>query len=72
MYRKKSANITPPISKQNQQKNTLDQQTDFANDTFFAEIARLREPLANNKNLKKLNGNSGFKHFLYINRTFFG
>ncbi len=29
MYRKKTANITPPISKQNQQKNTLDHQTDF-------------------------------------------
>ncbi len=45
---------------------------DFANDTFFAEIARLGESFTNNENLKKLNGNRGSKHFLYINRTFFG
>ena len=45
---------------------------DFANDTFFAEITRLGESFTNNDSLKKLNGNRGSKHFLYINRTFFG
>jgi predicted unusual protein kinase regulating ubiquinone biosynthesis (AarF/ABC1/UbiB family) len=45
---------------------------DFANDQFFSEIARLGESITKNEALKKLNGNRGSKHFLYMNRTFFG
>ncbi|MBP6459610.1 MAG: AarF/ABC1/UbiB kinase family protein [Crocinitomicaceae bacterium] len=45
---------------------------DFADEQFFAEIARLGESFTKNDNLKKLNGNRGSKHFLYMNRTFFG
>ncbi len=45
---------------------------DFADDQFFSEIARLGESFTKNDNLKKLNGNRGSKHFLYMNRTFFG
>jgi len=45
---------------------------DFSDEKFFSEIARLGESFTNNDSLKKLNGNRGSKHFLYINRTFFG
>ena len=45
---------------------------DFADEQFFSEIARLGESFTKNDNLKKLNGNRGSKHFLYMNRTFFG
>jgi predicted unusual protein kinase regulating ubiquinone biosynthesis (AarF/ABC1/UbiB family) len=49
------------------------QQTfDFSNPEFFAAIAQLGEQVMKNDTLKKLNGNRGSKHFLYINRTFFG
>ena len=45
---------------------------DFSDSTFFAQIANLGEQVMKNETLKKLNGNRGSKHFLYINRTFFG
>jgi predicted unusual protein kinase regulating ubiquinone biosynthesis (AarF/ABC1/UbiB family) len=45
---------------------------DFSDATFFAQIANLGEQVMKNDTLKKLNGNRGSKHFLYINRTFFG
>jgi len=45
---------------------------DFSDEKFFSEIARLGESFTNNDSLNKLNGNRGSKHFLYINRTFFG
>lgn len=45
---------------------------DFSDATFFAQIANLGEQVMKNETLKKLNGNRGSKHFLYINRTFFG
>jgi hypothetical protein len=32
----------------------------------------LSERYANDPKIKKMNGNRGSKHFLYINRTFFG
>jgi hypothetical protein len=66
------SNIPPPIYPQIQQKNTSDPHIDYANDTFFEEIERFGESFTNNEKLKKLNGNRGSKHFLYINRTFFG
>ena len=32
----------------------------------------MSDRLANDEYLRKLNGNRGSRHFLYINRTFFG
>lgn len=45
---------------------------DFADETFFESIAKLGERFSNDTNLKKMNGNRGSKHFIYMNRTFFG
>jgi predicted unusual protein kinase regulating ubiquinone biosynthesis (AarF/ABC1/UbiB family) len=45
---------------------------DFANEEFFADIARLGEKFAKDTNIRKMNGNRGSKHFIYMNRTFFG
>jgi predicted unusual protein kinase regulating ubiquinone biosynthesis (AarF/ABC1/UbiB family) len=45
---------------------------DFADESFFESIAQLGERFANDTNLKKMNGNRGSKHFIYMNRTFFG
>ena len=45
---------------------------DFADPGFWSEIASLSEKFANDQHIRKMNGNRGSKHFLYINRTFFG
>ena len=45
---------------------------DFADETFFESIAKLGERFSNDTNLKKMNGNRGSQHFIYMNRTFFG
>ena len=45
---------------------------DFADETFFESIAQLGERFSKDSNLKKMNGNRGSKHFIYMNRTFFG
>ena len=45
---------------------------DFSDATFFGEIAELGERYAKSTDLKKMNGNRGSEHFIYINRTFFG
>lgn len=45
---------------------------DFSNPAFMNEVARLSEQFANDKNLRKMNSNRGSKHFIYVNRTFFG
>ncbi len=45
---------------------------DFGNELFWGEINSLSETLASDKQLRKMNGNRGSKHFIYINRTFFG
>ena len=45
---------------------------DFSDDEFFANIAKMGEELTKDTQLRKMNGNRGSKHFLYINRTFFG
>jgi hypothetical protein len=39
---------------------------------YFENIALLGERFAKDPNLRKMNGNRGSKHFIYINRTFFG
>ncbi len=49
-----------------------DETFDFADETFFESIAKLGERFSNDTNLKKMNGNRGSKHFIYMNRTFFG
>ena len=45
---------------------------DFSDKQFFGEIAALGERYAKNSELRNMNGNRGSKHFIYINRTFFG
>lgn len=45
---------------------------DFGNPAFSDDIAGLSEKFANDKVLRKMNGNRGSKHFIYVNRTFFG
>ena len=45
---------------------------DFSDQHFFNEIANLGEQFAKNTTLRKMNGNRGSKHFIYVNRTFFG
>jgi predicted unusual protein kinase regulating ubiquinone biosynthesis (AarF/ABC1/UbiB family) len=50
------------------QKDTFD----FSDATFFESIAKLGERFSKDTNLRKMNGNRGSKHFIYMNRTFFG
>lgn len=45
---------------------------DFSDAEFFENIAKLGERFAKDTNLRKMNGNRGSKHFIYMNRTFFG
>ena len=45
---------------------------DFSDETFFSRIVALGEYYANNEDLKKMNANRGSKHFIYMNRAFYG
>jgi predicted unusual protein kinase regulating ubiquinone biosynthesis (AarF/ABC1/UbiB family) len=45
---------------------------DFSDTSFFSKMAKMGEEFAKDTQLRKMNGNRGSKHFLYINRTFFG
>lgn len=45
---------------------------DFSDDKFFAAIADLGQKYAKNTQMKGRNGNRGSRHFIYMNRTFFG
>jgi predicted unusual protein kinase regulating ubiquinone biosynthesis (AarF/ABC1/UbiB family) len=45
---------------------------DFSDEDFFGKIAQMGEDFTKDTELRKMNGNRGSKHFLYINRTFFG
>lgn len=45
---------------------------DFGADEFWIRIADLSQRYANDQQIRKMNGNRGSKHFLYMNRTFFG
>ena len=45
---------------------------DFGNEEFWYNVSSLSEKYSQDKTLRKMNGNRGSKHFLYINRTFFG
>lgn len=45
---------------------------DFGADGFWKQIADLSERYSKDEQIRKMNGNRGSKHFLYMNRTFFG
>lgn len=45
---------------------------DFGDPSFWNKVTALSEKFSNDKELRKMDGNRGSKHFLYINRTFFG
>lgn len=45
---------------------------DFSDEKFWDSITKLSEKYSKDEELRKMNGNRGSKHFLYINRTFFG
>lgn len=45
---------------------------DFGDPQFWTAISALSEKYSKDTQLRKMNGNRGSKHFLYINRTFFG
>ncbi len=45
---------------------------DFSDAKFFGAMAEMGERFSKDSQLRKMNGNRGSRHFLYINRTFFG
>lgn len=45
---------------------------DFADPTFFEQITSLAEGFSKDDAVKKMEANRGSKHFIYMNRTFFG
>ncbi|WP_228851221.1 ABC1 kinase family protein [Aegicerativicinus sediminis] len=45
---------------------------DFSDQSFFKEVINLGELYAKNSEIRKYNSNRGSKHFIYINRMFFG
>ncbi|CAL2063931.1 ABC1 kinase family protein [Tenacibaculum sp. 190524A05c] len=45
---------------------------DFSDADFFGKITELGTKYAKSTELRNMNGNRGSKHFIYINRTFFG
>ncbi|MHA7865160.1 ABC1 kinase family protein [Flagellimonas marinaquae] len=45
---------------------------DFGDEVFWSKIANLSERYSKDEQIRKMNGNRGSKHFLYMNRTFFG
>jgi predicted unusual protein kinase regulating ubiquinone biosynthesis (AarF/ABC1/UbiB family) len=49
-----------------------DEEFDFGDEVFWENVSSLSEKYSQDKTLRKMNGNRGSKHFLYINRTFFG
>lgn len=49
-----------------------EEEFDFGSNIFWTKIADLSERYAKDEQIRKMNGNRGSKHFLYMNRTFFG
>ena len=45
---------------------------DFSDESFFEEITNLGQKYAKNNDFKKISGARGSRHFIYMNRTFFG
>ena len=48
------------------------EQFDFSDEAFFSSIYKLSEQYSTNSKLRKFNANRGSRHFIYMNRTFFG
>ena len=49
-----------------------DKEFDFGDPDFWDGIAHISQEFSQNSELRRMNGNRGSKHFIYINRTFFG
>lgn len=49
-----------------------DETFDFSDNKFFESLADLGQKYAKNTQLKGRNANRGSRHFIYMNRTFFG
>ncbi|MDG4716494.1 ABC1 kinase family protein [Winogradskyella marincola] len=45
---------------------------DFSDAEFFGKITEMGQKYSKSTELRNMNGNRGSKHFIYINRTFFG
>ncbi len=45
---------------------------DFSDLKFFEQLREMGERYAKNTQLRNMNGNRGSRHFIYVNRTFFG
>lgn len=45
---------------------------DFSSPQFWEQIGELSQQYSSDPKIRKMNANRGSKHFLYINRTFFG
>ena len=45
---------------------------DFSNPEFFEKVGEMGQRYSKSTELRNMNGNRGSKHFIYINRTFFG
>tara|TARA_B100000886_G_scaffold50456_1_gene31061 strand:- start:9 stop:521 length:513 start_codon:yes stop_codon:yes gene_type:complete len=45
---------------------------DFTNHKFWEDITKLSKIFTDDDQLRQMNGNRGSKHFIYMNRTFFG
>jgi predicted unusual protein kinase regulating ubiquinone biosynthesis (AarF/ABC1/UbiB family) len=45
---------------------------DFTDQSYFASLAEMGEKYAKKTELRNMNGNRGSRHFIYMNRTFFG
>ena len=45
---------------------------DFSDEKFFQKIADIGQKYAKLNELKTMNTNRGSRHFIYLNRTFFG
>lgn len=45
---------------------------DFSDSTFFNRLSKLGAQYSKNTELRNMNGNRGSRHFIYVNRTFFG
>ena len=45
---------------------------DFSDEAFWEDISNLAKDFSDEQQLRKMNGNRGSKHFIYVNRTFFG
>lgn len=45
---------------------------DFSDAGFFKQLSELGAEYSKNTELRNMNGNRGSRHFIYVNRTFFG